>query len=156
MGQTTYIFAFPNHFTLDTLYSDFLVIYTKCMCVVLEIMSVIFRGSHYYMIYKTNGSLKGECTDGYVFSNIIKKGCAGDVVVPLSLMFHVFCQNTITAFELTFRLRVKSCCLYFLNLHTLNILLRKFAHLSVSTVAGIPYFRFNSATNSRDTVSASC
>ena len=91
------------------------------MCVMLEIMSVIFGGLHYYMTYKTNGSLKRECPDGYVFSNIINKGCAEDTVVPIflilpSVMFHVFCQNTVTPFELTFRLRVKSCCLYFLNL----------------------------------------
>jgi hypothetical protein len=88
------------------------------MCVVLEIMSVIFGGPHYYMIYKTNGSVKGECADGYVFSNIINKGCAGDTVVPISLilpsvMFHVFCQNTVTPFELTFRLRVKSVLFVF-------------------------------------------
>jgi len=48
------------------------------------------------MIYKINGSLKGECPDRYVFSNIVNKGCAGDTVVPTSLilptvMFHVFC-----------------------------------------------------------------
>jgi hypothetical protein len=53
---------------------------------VLEIMSVTFGGPHYYMIYKTNGSLKGECPVGYVFSNIINKGCAGDTVVPISLI----------------------------------------------------------------------
>lgn len=90
------------------------------MCVVLEITYVIFGGPHYYMIYKTKSSLKGECPDGYVFSNITNTGCAGDIVVPISLilpseMFQVFCQNTLTPFELTLRLQVKSCCLYFLN-----------------------------------------
>jgi len=90
------------------------------MCVVFEIMYVTFGGPHYYTIYKTNGSLKGECSGRYVFSNIINTGCSGDTVVPISLilpsvMFHVFYQNTLTPFELTFRLRVKSCCLYFLN-----------------------------------------
>ena len=66
------------------------------MCVVFETMSFIFGGLLYYMIYKINGSLKGECPDRYVFSNIVNKGCAGDTVVPTSLilptvMFHVFC-----------------------------------------------------------------
>jgi len=83
------------------------------MCFVPEIISVIFGGPRYCMIYKTIGSLKEECPARYVFSNIINKGCAGDTVVPVSLilptvMFHVFCQNTATPFEFTFRLRVKS------------------------------------------------
>jgi hypothetical protein len=38
------------------------------------------------MIYKINGSFKGECPDGYVFSNSINKGCAGNRVVPISLI----------------------------------------------------------------------
>lgn len=64
------------------------------MRVVFEIMYVIFGGPHYYMIYKTNGSLKGECPGGYLFSNIINTGCAVDTVVPNSLIlpsvtFHV-------------------------------------------------------------------
>lgn len=83
------------------------------MCFVLEIISVIFGGPRYCMIYKTNGSLKAECPDGYVFSDIVNKGCPWDTVVPISLIlptviFHVFCQNTATPFEFTFRLRVKS------------------------------------------------
>lgn len=60
----------------------------------LEIMYVIFGGPHYYMIYKTNDSLKGECLDGSVFGNIINKGCAGDTEVPISLIltqFNVSC-----------------------------------------------------------------
>jgi len=91
------------------------------MCFVLEIISVIFGEPHYCMIYKSNSSLKAECPDGYVFSNIINKGRAWDTAVPISLilptvMFHIFCQNAATPLEFTFRLRVKKLMFVFLNL----------------------------------------
>ena len=102
---------------------------------------------------------------GCMFCNIMNKGCVGSPVVPIplilpSIMFHLFFHNSLAPCEPKFRFRVKCCRLYFINFkqyaHIFNISLRNFAPWSVRTIAGIAYLRITWATNSRDTVSASC